>query len=136
MVAWMGLETKELVKTVSIGFEESEFNELPYARMIADKYRTEHHETIVRPEAIDLVSKIGRFFDEPLADTAAIPTFIVSEFAVQHVKVVLTGDGGDEIFGGYESFFATERFRWADAPPHVARCPISWPARLPPYSAH
>src|SRR5258708_935473 len=136
IVASMALQTKEPVKTFSIGFEESEFNELPYARMIADKYRTEHHEIIVRPEAIDLVSKIGRFFDEPLADTAAIPTFIVSEFAVEHVKVVLTGDGGDEIFGGYESFFATERLRWADALPHMARGAISWLACRLPYSAY
>jgi len=136
IVASMALQTKEPVKTFSIGFEESEFNELPYARMMADKYRTEHHEIIVRPEAIDLVSKIGRFFDEPLADTAAIPTFIVSEFAVQHVKVVLTGDGGDEIFGGYESFFATERLRWADAVPHMARGAISWLASRLPYSAY
>jgi asparagine synthase (glutamine-hydrolysing) len=136
IVASMALQTNEPVKTFSIGFEESEFNELPYARMIADKYRTEHHEIIVRPDAIDLVSKIGRFFDEPLSDTAAIPTFIVSGFAVEHVKVVLTGDGGDEIFGGYESFFATERLRWADAMPHAARGAISWLASRLPYSAY
>ena len=136
IVASMALQTKEPVKTFSIGFEESRFNELPYARMIADKYHTEHHEIMVRPEAVGLVSKIGRFFDEPLADTAAIPTYIVSEFAAQHVKVVLTGDGGDEIFGGYESFFATERLRWADAVPRVARNAIAWLASRLPYSAH
>lgn len=136
IVASMALQTDEPVKTFSIGFEESAFNELPYARMIAKKYGTDHHEIIVRPDSIDLVTKIARHFDEPLADTAAIPTFIVSEFAVQHVKVVLTGDGGDEIFGGYESFFATERLRWADSIPHMARGAISWLADRLPYSAY
>ena len=136
IVASMALQTKEPVKTFSIGFEESEFNELPYARMIAKKYGTDHHEIIVRPDSIDLVTKIGRYFDEPLGDTAAIPTFIVSEFAVRHVKVVLTGDGGDEIFGGYESFFATDRLRWADAVPQIARGAVSWIACRMPYSAY
>ncbi len=136
IVASMALQTKEPVKTFSIGFEESEFNELPYARMIAEKYGTDHHEIIVRPDSIDLVTKIGRYFDEPLGDTAAVPTFIVSEFAVRHVKVVLTGDGGDEIFGGYESFFATDRLRWADAVPQIARDAVSWIADRMPYSAY
>lgn len=136
VVASMALQTKEPVKTFSIGFEESEFNELPYAGMIAKKYGTDHHEIIVRPDSIDLVTKISQYFDEPLGDTAAIPTFIVSEFAVRHVKVVLTGDGGDEIFGGYESFFATERLRWADAVPRLARGAIAWVSDRLPYSAY
>ncbi len=136
VVASMALQTKAPVKTFSIGFEESEFNELRWAKMIAEKYATDHHEIVVRPDSIDLVAKIGRYFDEPLADTAAIPTFIVSEFAVRHVKVVLTGDGGDEIFGGYESFFSTERLRWADAAPQAARGAVSWLAGRLPYSAY
>jgi asparagine synthase (glutamine-hydrolysing) len=136
IVASMALQTKEPVKTFSIGFEEAEYNELPYARMIAEKYRTDHHEIMVRPDSVDLVSRIGRHFDEPIADTAAIPTFIVSQFAVRDVKVVLTGDGGDEIFGGYESFFGVERLRWADSVPHFARGALSWLTDRLPYSAY
>src|SRR5580692_4391523 len=105
VVASMALQTKEPVKTFSIGFEEADFNELPLAALVAQKYRTDHHEMIVRPDSVDLVSKLVRHFDEPFADSSAIPTYLVSEFAAQHVKVVLTGDGGDELFGGYQSFF-------------------------------
>ena len=71
---------------------------------MARKYRTEHHEMIVRPDSVELVSKLVRHFDEPFGDSSAIPTYLVSEFAAQHVKVALTGDGGDELFAGYESF--------------------------------
>src|SRR5581483_2449203 len=109
IVASMAMQTSEPVKTFSIGFEEAAYNELPYARMVAEKYGTDHHEYVVRPDSIELVSNIARHFDEPFADTAAIPTYIVSQLAVRDVKVVLTGDGGDEIFGGYESFFNVER---------------------------
>jgi asparagine synthase (glutamine-hydrolysing) len=136
VVASMALRTKEPVKTFSIGFEEADYNELPYARMIAEMYHTDHHEIVVRPDSIDLVTRIGRHFDEPFGDSSAIPTFIVSEFAVRDVKVVLTGDGGDEIFGGYESFFAIGGQRWADALPHIARGAISWLAERLPYSAY
>lgn len=136
IVASMALQTKEPVKTFSIGFEESEFNELPYAAMIAKKYGTEHHEIIVRPDSLDLVSRIGRHFDEPFGDAAAVPTYIVSEFAARHVKVVLTGDGGDEIFGGYDTFFKMQRLGWVDAVPAPVRSAISWIAEKLPYSAY
>jgi len=136
IVASMALQTSEPVKTFSIGFEEAEFNELPYAAMIARKYGTDHHEIIVRPDSVDLVTKIGRYFDEPLGDSAAVPTFIVSEFAARHVKVVLTGDGGDEIFGGYDSFFEMERLSWADATPQAFRSALSWIGDKLPYSAY
>ena len=114
VVASMALQTKEPVKTFSIGFEEPEFNELPLAALVARKYKTEHHEMIVRPDSVDLVSKLVRHFDEPFADSSAIPTYLVSEFAAQHVKVVLTGDGGDELFAGYQSFFDIQRLRPMD----------------------
>src|SRR5262249_38211645 len=112
------------------------YNELPYARMVAEKYATDHHEYIVRPDSIDLVTSVARHLDEPLADTATIPTFIVSQLAVRDVKVVLTGDGGDEIFGGYESFFNIERQRWADSVPRLARGALSWFADRLPYAAY
>jgi len=136
IVASMAMQTSEPVKTFSIGFEEAAYNELPYARMVAEKYGTDHHEYVVRPDSIELVSNIARHFDEPFADTAAIPTYIVSQLAVRDVKVVLTGDGGDEIFGGYESFFNVERQRWADSVPRFARSVLSWLADRLPYSAY
>lgn len=107
VVASMALQTSRPVKTFSIGFEEKEYNELNGARMVADKYGTEHHEFVVKPDSAALVEKLAAQFDEPFGDSSAIPTWIVSELARKHVTVVLTGDGGDEVFLGYESFFRT-----------------------------
>ncbi len=136
VVASMALQTKEPVKTFSIGFEEPDFSELPLAAAVAQKYKTDHHEIIVRPDSVDLVSKLVRHFDEPFADPSAIPTYLVSEFAAQHVKVVLTGDGGDELFAGYENFFTVERMRGLDRVPLMVRSLISRIADLLPYSAY
>jgi asparagine synthase (glutamine-hydrolysing) len=136
VVASMAMQTKEPVKTFSIGFEEPEFNELPLAALVAQKYNTDHHEIIVRPNSVDLVSKLVRHFDEPFADSSAIPTYLVSEFAAQHVKVVLTGDGGDELFAGYQSFFDIQRLRRADSIPLAARKFLSAIADSLPYSAY
>ncbi len=136
VVASMALQTKEPVKTFSIGFEEPEFNELPLAALVARKYNTEHHEIIVRPNSVDLVSKLVRHFDEPFADSSAIPTYLVSEFAARHVKVVLTGDGGDELFAGYQSFFDIQRQRPMDLIPAPARRLLSAIADALPYSAY
>jgi asparagine synthase (glutamine-hydrolysing) len=136
VVASMALQTKEPVRTFSIGFEEPDFNELPLAALVARKYKTEHHEIIVRPNSVDLVSKLARHFDEPFADSSAIPTYLVSEFAARHVKVVLTGDGGDELFAGYQSFFDIERLRSADRVPLAARNLLGSIANLLPYSAY
>jgi asparagine synthase (glutamine-hydrolysing) len=136
VVASMALQTKEPVKTFSIGFEEPEFNELPLAALVARKYNTDHHEIIVRPDSVDLVSKLVCHFDEPFADSSAIPTYLVSEFATQHVKVVLTGDGGDELFAGYQSFVDIERLRRADRIPLAARKLLSAVADSLPYSAY
>ncbi|HEX4228230.1 MAG TPA: asparagine synthase (glutamine-hydrolyzing) [Bryobacteraceae bacterium] len=136
VVASMARQSPDRVKTFSIGFEESAFNELPAAALVARKFNTEHHEILVRPDSVGLVSKLAQYFDEPFGDSAAIPTFIVSEFAVQHVKVVLTGDGGDELFAGYESFFAIDRLRWLDRIPGFAREMLSGIASAWPYSAY
>ncbi|MEO7653014.1 MAG: asparagine synthase (glutamine-hydrolyzing) [Bryobacteraceae bacterium] len=136
VVASMALQSPEPVKTFSIGFEESAFNELPYAAMVAKMYRTEHHEIVVKPDAISLIQRLVRHFDEPFADTSAIPTFIVSEFAAQHVKVALSGDGGDELFDGYDSLLAMQRLRKLDLIPGVARSLLSWAADQLPYSAY
>ncbi len=136
VVASMALQSHQPVKTFSIGFEEAEFNELSLAAALANKYRTEHHEMIVRPDSVDLVSKLVRHFDEPFGDSSAIPTYLVSEFAAQHVKVALTGDGGDELFAGYQSFLDVRRLRFLDYVPRALRALVSGIADLLPYSAY
>ncbi|MGI9071625.1 MAG: asparagine synthase (glutamine-hydrolyzing) [Bryobacteraceae bacterium] len=134
VVASMAMQTSERVKTFSIGFEESGFNELPAAALVAQKFNTDHHEIVVRPDSVSLVSKLVNQFDEPFGDSSAIPTFIVSEFAALHVKVALTGDGGDEMFAGYHSFFAIDKLRSFDIVPPLARTLLSQIAEVWPYS--
>ncbi len=137
VTASMALQTGTSVKTFSIGFEEPEFNELALASAVAHKYRTEHHELIVRAaDSINLVSRLAHYFDEPFGDSSAIPTYLVSQFAAQHVKVVLTGDGGDELFAGYQSFLDIERRRNLDRIPLAARSALSRLAGWLPYSAY
>ena len=104
VVALMSKYSTEPVKTFSIGFNEQEFNELPYARQVAEKFHTEHHEQIVEPESIDLLPMLVRAYDEPFGDASAIPTYYVSKFAREYVTVVLSGDGGDELFVGYDHY--------------------------------
>jgi len=94
------LSTKP-VKTFSIGFEEQDFSELKYARIIANQFHTEHYEFIVKPKFIEILPKIIWFYDQPFADSSALPTYYVSNITREHVKVALNGDGGDENFAGY-----------------------------------
>lgn len=135
VVASMARQSMQPVKTFSIGFEEAQFNELPAAKLVAQEYNTEHHEILVRPDSVDLVSKLIHYFDEPFGDSSAIPTYIVSQFAAEHVKVALTGDGGDELFSGYESLFLVDKARRFDRIPAPVRASISWLADRLPYSA-
>ena len=93
------------VKTFSIGFEETSYNELEYARIIAKRFGTDHHEFIVKPQALEVLPTLVRHYGEPYADSSAIPTFYVSQVTCQHVKVALSGDGGDELFAGYDRYF-------------------------------
>ena len=135
VVASMALQSKDPVRTFSIGFEEAAFNELSYASLVAKKYNTQHHEIMVRPDSVALAEKLIHHFDEPFADSSAIPTYIVSEFAARHVKVALSGDGGDELFGGYESFQNVISMAKWDALPQFVRHIISAVSDLLPYSA-
>jgi asparagine synthase (glutamine-hydrolysing) len=94
------------VRTFSIGFEERSFDELEVARQVARRYGTDHHELVVRPDAARLLPTLAEVFDEPFADSSALPTYLVSELAAGEVKVVLSGEGGDELFGGYYTYVA------------------------------
>ncbi|MET1256759.1 asparagine synthase (glutamine-hydrolyzing) [Aliikangiella maris] len=105
VVALMAKHLEQPVKTFSIGFKENQFNELGDARLIAEHVGSEHHEFIVEANAVDMLERLIWHFDEPFADSSAIPTYLVSEMAAKHVKMVLSGDGGDEAFGGYERYF-------------------------------
>lgn len=94
------------VKTFSIGFKESSYNELQYARAVARKYDTEHHEFTIEPHALELTEKLVRILDEPLGDFSIFPTYLVSKMARDFVTVALSGDGGDELFAGYDTYRA------------------------------
>src|SRR3954465_101617 len=106
LAAFAAMESSGPVNTFSIGFEESSFDELAQARLVADRYGTDHHELVVRPDAAELLPRLAEVFDEPLADSSALPTYLVSKLASEHVKVALSGEGGDELFGGYYTYVA------------------------------
>lgn len=105
IVALMSELKEGPVITSSIGFEEKEFNELDYARKVATQFNTNHHEDIVRPDAVGIIEKLAWHYDEPFADSSAIPTYYVSKVARKHVTVALSGDGGDENFAGYRRYY-------------------------------
>ncbi len=101
LTALASRESEEPVKTFTIGFDEAGFSEMDNARLVAQRFGTDHHELVVRPDSHELLPKIVEVFDEPFADNSALPTYLVSQLAAEHVKVVLSGEGGDELFGGY-----------------------------------
>lgn len=104
IVGTMAKLSEKPVKTFSIGFNEDSFNELKFARIAAKYFNTEHHEFIVTPELVDIIDELVWHFDEPFADSSALPTFMVSKMARNFVTVVLSGDGGDELFAGYTRY--------------------------------
>jgi asparagine synthase (glutamine-hydrolysing) len=106
IVALMSQLGTSRVKTFSIGFEEKEYDELPFARQVAQRYGTEHHEFVVRPEAAAILPKLVWHYSEPYADSSAVPTYYLSELTRRHVTVALNGDAGDENFAGYERYVA------------------------------
>ena len=106
LAALAAQETPEPVHTFTIGFEERSFDERADARLVAERYGTDHHELLVRPEPELLLRALAEAFDEPFADSSALPTYLVSQLAAEHVKVALSGEGGDELFGGYYTYVA------------------------------
>jgi len=106
LTALAAQETPGRVATFSIGFEEESFDELALARLVAQRYGTDHHELVLRVDAVSLLGEVVDAFDEPFADSSALPTYLVSRLASQHVKVALSGEGGDELFGGYHTYVA------------------------------
>jgi asparagine synthase (glutamine-hydrolysing) len=104
VVAQMASVSDKPIQTFSMGFKESKYNELKYAKLVAQKYNTKHSEFIVEPESVGLLDKLVNAYDEPFADSSAIPTYYVSKFARQNVTVALSGDGGDELFAGYKRY--------------------------------
>lgn len=106
MVSQMAAVMNQPVKTFSIGFKESSYNELQYARAVAKKYGTEHHEFVIEANALELTEKLVRHLDEPFGDFSIFPTYLVSKMARDYVTVVLSGDGGDELFAGYDAYRA------------------------------
>lgn len=110
IVALMAREMNEPVKTFSIGFKENAYNELPYARLVAEKYNTDHHEYIVEQKALDILPQLVYHYEEPYADSSALPTWYLSQLTKHKVTVALNGDGGDENFAGYERYAAMKLF--------------------------
>jgi asparagine synthase (glutamine-hydrolysing) len=107
VVAMMSHLSKNPVKTFSIGFEQAEYNELSYAKIVANHFKTDHHEIIVKPDAFAILPKLVYQFDEPFADSSMLPTYYVSKASKEHATVAISGDGGDELFAGYSSYAAT-----------------------------
>lgn len=121
VVALMAQHTGAPVKTFSIGFENHTYDELKFARIVAEKFGTEHHEEIIRPDAAAVILDLVRQFDEPFADSSAIPTYYVSRMTRKWVTVALSGDGGDELFGGYERYLNSRAVRLAERVPIALR---------------
>ena len=124
IVALMSQLTGERVKTFSIGFDDKDYSELKYANKVADTFNTEHHEFVVKPNVIEILPILIDHYGEPYADSSAIPTYYVSRQTKQHVTVALNGDGGDEVFAGYERYQAVLLSEMYQKIPAILRNPL------------
>ena len=124
IVGLMSKTYNQKIKTFSIGFDESDYNELKYARNIAKHFNTEHNEFIVKPKALEILPLLIERYGEPFADPSCIPTYYVSKMSKQYVTVVLNGDGRDELFAGYERYQAMVYSSYFDRIPPLLKTPI------------
>ena len=136
VVAFMSAHSDRPVKTYAIGFEgggaEAYYNELPYAKRVAQLFKTDHHEIVVRPDVVSLLPQLLWHMDEPIADTAFITTYLVSEFARRDVTVILSGVGGDELFGGYRRYLGNHyQTQFDRVPAFIRRAAVVLGDRLP-----
>jgi asparagine synthase (glutamine-hydrolysing) len=125
VAALMAMESSRPVQTFSIGFEDESIDELSYARKMAERYGTDHHEFVVKPSTAEVLPLLVRHYGEPFADSSAIPTYYVSKLAREQITVALSGDGGDESFSGYEHYPDTDRWSPADFVPLPVRRQVS-----------
>ncbi|MGY2989961.1 MULTISPECIES: asparagine synthase (glutamine-hydrolyzing) [Bradyrhizobium] len=121
VVAMMAQQSSDPIKTFSIGFENEEYDETRYARMVAERYNTDHHELVVRPDAVAILPKLVYHYNEPFADPSAVPSFYLAELARRHVTVALNGDGGDEAFMGYGRYATMHALSRVDNVPKPLR---------------
>jgi asparagine synthase (glutamine-hydrolysing) len=121
VVALMARASSGPVKTFSIGFTKDDFNEAQYARMVARKFGTDHHEMILEPNVVETVEHLTSSLEEPFGDSSMLPTYYVSQMARQHVTVALSGDGGDELFAGYDRYRIHSNRRFFEYIPEWAR---------------
>jgi len=111
VVAMMAQQSSSPIKTFSIGFTEAKYNEAPYAKQVSEIFGTDHHELILRPDVLSIIDDLVWHLDEPFGDSSAIPTYMVSKLAAEHVTVALSGDGGDELFAGYDKYVVEHKQR-------------------------
>jgi asparagine synthase (glutamine-hydrolysing) len=121
VVATMAALASGPLKTFSIGFNESGYNELEHARIVAKKFGAEHHELVLEPDVLGVIDDLAWYLDEPFGDPSCIPTYMVSKLAAEHVTVALSGDGGDELFGGYDKYVVEEKDRRRPVPPWLRK---------------
>ena len=114
VVGLMSQVSNRPVKTFSIGFEEKKYSELKYARLAADRFKTDHTEFLVKPQMADVLPQLARQFGEPFGDSSALPTYFLARETKKHVTVALTGDGGDENFAGYKRYSAMKAGQWLE----------------------
>ena len=140
VLAFMARASGQPVRTYSIGFDggaaERFFNELDYARQVAARFGTDHHEILVRPDVVGLLPKLLWHMDEPIADSAFVTTYLVAEFARRDVKVILSGVGGDELFGGYRRYLGEHYLRYLNWMPDVAQRAVARAAGWLPADRH
>jgi asparagine synthase (glutamine-hydrolysing) len=137
VVALMAESSATPIRTFSIGFTEADFDELAFARQVATRYGTDHYELVVKPNALDVLPELAWHFDEPFADSSAIPTYYVSKITREHVTVALSGDGGDENFAGYRRYARAQQLheRFDAGPGRLVRPLLALAGRALPLEA-